>query len=355
MAKDCKEKKESAIDFWSRSFASIRRDHTITPMARLLADEIDGLSKKTGYCWASNPFLSEIFKDAKGKPFPPKTISRWISELVEAGHISRIIDAKNGNERYLSTIPPEALARLVGCKIADDPIPTDEDSYPHEADDPIPTDEDSYPHEADDPIPTDEDSSINNSKLFREREKDPLAFHEILQKIPNSKVGKALRVSLASNLFLPTKFVLWLIEEAVGRFSKKIDLSDRDLEDWVEYFEKFGRDIFTEAIKTIKLRDLHLKGCLPTIGEVVKQSNIIQTKTKAKNQQHPSKPKGKPFTPIYKRTTKDLKAQLKDPDTPEFYKGIIRRELKKRVDAKMVSKSKADAEKKRKANAKAAV
>lgn len=279
-----KDDKKTTENHWSRSFVSIRRDHKITPMARLLADEIDQKSQKDGYCWASNQAFSTIFKNANGVPYSVNTISGWISELVEAGHITRIIDKKNGNARYLSTIGPAALARLVGCEISTDPITDIDDSL-------SPPSVIAPPLEDVDPITDIGDSSIIKTQLKREREKEnppSLSFAELLKKIPVTKSGKLLRERLIAKPFLSLEFVTWFITQAVLRFGKKVDLSETEIDDWEEQFVEFGEEIFKEAAKSILLTN-DTKGNLPSIGKMVIAAKSIKVK-KAKATRIPKPP-----------------------------------------------------------------
>jgi hypothetical protein len=59
----------------------VRYDKDIQPNAKLLYGELTVLCHKKGYCWASNTYFAELYGVSKF------TISRWISSLVNKGHI----------------------------------------------------------------------------------------------------------------------------------------------------------------------------------------------------------------------------------------------------------------------------
>lgn len=329
--------------YWSRSFASIRRDHTISMGARLLASEIDALSQKEGYCWASNGYLSEIFRTKRGKKITVKTISSWVTELVEAGHISRLIDKIDGNIRYLSLMPPEALARLINCEIVGLPINANVNRG-------INTDVDSSGNKCKDPINANVNSSINTrSSEERKNENPSLTFQQLLKKIPDNKAGKTLRTRFHNNLFLTGSFVEWFIVEAVGRFSKKIDLSDTDLKDWEEQYEKLGSKLMTEAIKEIKLSN-KTKGNLPSIGEVLKAAIKRKTrKLKIEKMETPQNKTNIPIIPLKEMSDDELQIQLKKHTNNKFQLSRINEEISNRIVAANVAKSKEKHKQKQKA------
>lgn len=86
--------------------AEVRYDDTLCANAKLMYGEISALVNERGYCWASNAYFAKLYNKSKD------SISRWISELEKAGHITVEISSADGNTRkvYLN------LARGYGKK-----------------------------------------------------------------------------------------------------------------------------------------------------------------------------------------------------------------------------------------------
>jgi hypothetical protein len=61
--------------------ATVLFDASLPHGARLLYGLISSLSRKTGFCWASNLYLSELYGNDE------RTISNWIARLQKAGHV----------------------------------------------------------------------------------------------------------------------------------------------------------------------------------------------------------------------------------------------------------------------------
>lgn len=73
--------------------ASVRYDKDLNSSAKLLYGEITALCGKEGYCWSSNSYFAELYDVSK------VTISRWISVLVNKGHLkSEVIYKENSRE-----------------------------------------------------------------------------------------------------------------------------------------------------------------------------------------------------------------------------------------------------------------
>mgnify|MGYP003632181203 CR=1 FL=1 len=70
-----------APNYYSILTAEVRYDKDLTPNAKLLYSEITALTNKSGVCWASNSYFSELYDVSK------VTISRWVSKLAEKGYI----------------------------------------------------------------------------------------------------------------------------------------------------------------------------------------------------------------------------------------------------------------------------
>lgn len=76
--------------------ANIRYDTRLMPNAKLLYGEITALCNEKGYCWASNDYFAELYNVKK------ETVSRWISELIEFGYLTREIVYKEGTSQILN-------------------------------------------------------------------------------------------------------------------------------------------------------------------------------------------------------------------------------------------------------------
>ena len=86
--------------------AFVRYDTKICANAKLLYGEITALTNSRGYCFAQNIYFAKLYKK------DISTISRWISQLVTAGHIKiDLIYKKNTKEieeRHIFLCPPTA-------------------------------------------------------------------------------------------------------------------------------------------------------------------------------------------------------------------------------------------------------
>jgi hypothetical protein len=68
---------------------SVRHNKSLSDGAKVLYAEITTLSAATGYCWATNEYFAQLF--GKGQ----RTITRYISELQQYGHIQIDISYKD--------------------------------------------------------------------------------------------------------------------------------------------------------------------------------------------------------------------------------------------------------------------
>lgn len=243
-------------------------DPTITLAEAVFLAEIDALDGEDG-CFAMNKHFSPIVRASDDHA------RKIISGLVKKGRIvRRVVPSSKGSKRYM----------VVAWSAATHPVylPGGDPAYP-----PGGPSENTPPPPADPPGGNIDENTRESTG--RERSSSlPPSFAELLQKIPPTKSGQLLRSRIVAKAFLPMGFTRWLIEQAVSRFEKKIDLSKTQLGDWAELFEKFGEDIFTKSIKRIMISD-KTKGNLPSIGEVVEEAEKIKTE-KAKAKRIPKPP-----------------------------------------------------------------
>ena len=67
--------------YWAILPASVRYDQALKPNAKLLYAEITALQEASGYCFASNKWLAELFG------LKPDTITVLVSDLIKAGYV----------------------------------------------------------------------------------------------------------------------------------------------------------------------------------------------------------------------------------------------------------------------------
>ena len=87
--------KESKKSYYAIIPADVRYDEDLPAGAKLLYGEITALCGKEGHCWASNSYFAELYN--KGN----RTITRWISALIEQGHIQADVEKEAGNQRRI--------------------------------------------------------------------------------------------------------------------------------------------------------------------------------------------------------------------------------------------------------------
>jgi hypothetical protein len=71
----------------------VERSEFLCPMSKLLFGRIQCLSKKQGYCWASNQYFAEWYNCSQSQ------VTRWVSELSRAGFIECEIIKKSNTRR----------------------------------------------------------------------------------------------------------------------------------------------------------------------------------------------------------------------------------------------------------------
>lgn len=88
----------------------VRYDKELSANEKLLYGEITALSSKSGLCWATNKYFSELYG------VETRTIRRWIEHLVERGYVYRTVeyneDEKTVLRRCLSIVPEQDIRQM---------------------------------------------------------------------------------------------------------------------------------------------------------------------------------------------------------------------------------------------------
>lgn len=113
--------------YWAVLPARVRYDEELRPNAKLIYAEITALADSTGFCWATNKYLSELFGLSK------KTVSDLIGTLEKKGYIQTEVvrdekGAVSDRKIYVDRV----------SVIVPDPIPKNGDRYPQNNGYPIP-------------------------------------------------------------------------------------------------------------------------------------------------------------------------------------------------------------------------
>lgn len=84
--------------------ANVRYDKDLSPNAKLLYGEITALCHDKGYCWATNQYFADLYGVST------KSISRWVSQLVDKKYLHLKLIYKDGTkeiqQRRLYLFPP---------------------------------------------------------------------------------------------------------------------------------------------------------------------------------------------------------------------------------------------------------
>lgn len=76
--------------------ATVRYDKALTANAKLLYGEITALCNAKGYCWATNGYFAELYEVSKA------SISNWIGQLVNGGHLKVVLNYKEDTQEIES-------------------------------------------------------------------------------------------------------------------------------------------------------------------------------------------------------------------------------------------------------------
>lgn len=80
--------------------AFVRYNKALADFDKLLYGEIAALTNANNYCWASNKYFARVFSKSE------RSITRSVTNLINAGVISSHIDPKDGNTRILTLKTP---------------------------------------------------------------------------------------------------------------------------------------------------------------------------------------------------------------------------------------------------------
>lgn len=89
--------------------ARVRLDQSLLPLDKLIYGEILCLSHQTGYCWAQNSTLGEVYGAR------PETVSRSIRKLQNAGYIQVSFTGKGNSGRRI--LPLDSDIKVLDSQI----------------------------------------------------------------------------------------------------------------------------------------------------------------------------------------------------------------------------------------------
>lgn len=107
--------------YYSILTADVRYSQKIGSSEKLLFSEITALSNRYGYCTASNSYFANLYGRTK------KTISGWISNLVEAGYLKSIL-VKEGKQVKCRKLYPITNSKPINENV-NTPINKNGDTY----------------------------------------------------------------------------------------------------------------------------------------------------------------------------------------------------------------------------------
>jgi hypothetical protein len=306
---------------WNRKSISIQE--------KTFLAEINSLNLNGKGCFRSNGSFGDFFN------ITPNSCGRIIDRLVKKGLVIREIDDSKTNKNRRRLWVVEGLlepVRASPLRVTPPKLASPQRvrrPHPNGGGGLTPTGEALYI----------EENTVENTKR---NPAGPVCFsiEELLEKIPKGKSGYRLGLAIQSQSYLEYEFMHWFIIEAIGRFTKKIELTETQLSDWQGIFKRYTEPIMTTAIRAILLSD-ETKGCLPSLGLVIKHAKILHNAQIIAKPEEP-KPKTKPggkIIPLRDMTVRQLRKALKKQADNVAESSRIRGELSKRVTAKAVEKS----------------
>lgn len=189
--------------YWAVLPAKVRYDEDLRPNAKLVYAEITALADSTGYCWATNKYLSEMFGLAK------KTVSDLISTLEKKGYIRvEVVRDKKGavSDRKIYVDKVDVVSK--------DPIPKNGDTYPQKWGYPIPknAEENNININNNPPIPPKGDGVCVSEPKHK-----PERFSKLWDFYPHTKRGSKQRAMRAWDKLKPTDELIDSIAKALLR------------------------------------------------------------------------------------------------------------------------------------------
>lgn len=184
--------------YWAVLPATVRYDKRLTANAKLLYAEISALAQATGYCWASNQSLADLFGVDK------KTISRLISKLAECGYIRVEVERSEAGQVTMRKV----YAGLYTVTPREENTEPEGDTpSPQNCGDPSPQCGDPSPQNYGDPSP--QNCGVFNRKNNKSNEHNPLPpkhkYPEDVRKVMREYCGNDAELAKALEAFLDNR------------------------------------------------------------------------------------------------------------------------------------------------------
>ncbi len=214
--------------------ANVRYDDRVVMGAKLLFAEITALSNKYGFCWSSNAYFAKLYKKK------PRTISRWVGQLVSAGHITTIVDEQNANlRRMYLTIPLSKAIDKNDHRGIDEIIQGGIDKKVHH-----------------------NNTRVNNT---RGEGKPTQKSYEVIAK-------ESFIVAKGDQTDLRDEFIEWFSVEIIARWDKYA-VTEAVLRDWYKLWRSTGEVYLQPAIETDRVRSESWK---PSFSGITKHAKKLK-------------------------------------------------------------------------------